>query len=78
MVNLRELKSKPPIIIETTGITTSLTRELTIAVKALPMMIPTARSMTEPRLMNSLNSLSTLGSFAFSLPFNSACLVPSS
>ena len=60
MVSFKELKSKPPIIMEITGMTTSLTREVTMAVKAPPMMIPTARSMTDPRLMNSLNSLSTL------------------
>ena len=78
MVSFSELKSKPPIIMETTGITTSLTRELTIAVKAPPMMIPTARSMTEPRLMNSLNSFNTLGSFFLKLLLNSACFSPSS
>lgn len=57
------MKSKPPINIEITGITTSLTRELTMEVKAPPTMIPTARSTTEPRLMNSLNSFMTFGSF---------------
>ncbi len=35
----------------------SLTRELTMAVKAPPTATPIARSTTEPRLMNSLNSL---------------------
>lgn len=49
------------------GMTMSLTRELTMEVKAPPMMMPTARSMTEPRLMNSLNSLRTLGSFCLML-----------
>ena len=63
MVNFRFVKSKPPIIMEMTGMTTSLTRELTIEVKAPPMMIPTARSITEPLLMNSLNSLMIFGSF---------------
>ncbi len=63
MVIFKFEKSKPPMSIETTGITTSLTRELTIEVKAPPMMIPTARSTTEPRLINSLNSLRIFGSF---------------
>lgn len=51
--------------------TTSFTREVTIEVKAPPMIMPTARSITEPRLMNSLNSLMTFGSFFFmvSKPF---------
>ena len=44
-----------------------------MAVKAAPIIIPTARSITEPRLMNSLNSLSTLGSFCFKLVLNSIC-----
>lgn len=61
------VKSKPPIIMEMTGMTTSLTRELTIDVNAPPTIIPTARSTTEPRLMNSLNSLMTFGSFFFKL-----------
>lgn len=39
------------------GIMMSLTRELTMAVKAPPTATPMARSTTEPRLMNSLNSL---------------------
>lgn len=34
----------------------SLTRELTIVVNAPPTTTPTARSITLPRLMNSLNS----------------------
>ena len=49
-----------------------------MAVKAAPIIIPTARSMTEPRLMNSLNSLSTLGSFFLKLLLNSVCFSPSS
>ena len=40
------------------GMMMSLTSELTMAVKAAPMMMPTARSMTLPREMNSLNSFS--------------------
>ena len=46
----------PPVIIEIRGITMSLTRELTMPVNAAPIIIPTARSMTLPREMNSLNS----------------------
>lgn len=56
MVTCRLVKSKPPMIIEMTGITTSLTREVTMAVKAAPTTMPTARSTTLPRLINSLNS----------------------
>src|SRR5437016_10093953 len=40
----------------------SLTRELTIVVKAAPRMIPTARSMTLPRIANSRNSRHMLAS----------------
>ena len=39
------------------GLMRSLTRLLTIAVKAAPMMMPTARSITLPRAMKSRNSL---------------------
>ncbi len=78
MVNFNPEKSKPPIIMEMTGITMSLTREVTMAVKAAPIIIPMARSMTEPRLINSLNSLSTLGSFFFKLLLKSACFSSSS
>ena len=39
------------------GMTTSLTRELTMSVNAPPMMTPTARSMTFPREINCLNSV---------------------
>ena len=38
------------------------TKELTIVVKAAPMMIPTARSMTLPRIANSRNSRHMLAS----------------
>lgn len=41
----------------TTGIMRSLTSELMILLNAPPMMTPTARSMTLPRLMKSRNSL---------------------
>src|SRR5262245_7150863 len=40
------------------GMITSSTRELTILPKAAPIMMPTAMSMTLPRIANSLNSLS--------------------
>src|SRR5579862_5000529 len=40
------------------GVTTSLTKEVTIAVKAAPMMMPTARSSTLPFAIKSRNSLS--------------------
>jgi hypothetical protein len=39
-----------------------LTKEFTIAVKATPRMIPTARSMTLPRIANSRNSRHMLAS----------------
>lgn len=42
---------------ETIGIMMSLTSEVTMAVKAEPTTIPTARSMTLPRLIKSINSL---------------------
>ena len=38
------------------GLIIYLTKELTIAVKAPPMITPTAKSITLPRDMNSLNS----------------------
>ena len=41
----------------TGGMMTSLTSEVTIVPKAAPMMTPTARSTTLPRIANSLNSL---------------------
>ena len=65
-MSFKFVKSKPPISMEIIGMTTSLTRELTIDVKAPPTIIPTARSTTEPRLMKSLNSLRTFGSFFLS------------
>jgi hypothetical protein len=39
------------------GLIRSPTSDVTIAVKAAPMMMPTAMSMTLPRAMKSLNSL---------------------
>ena len=67
MVNLRLVKSTPPASKPTTGMMISLTRELTMAVKAPPTATPTARSTTEPRLMNSMNSLRKLDSFFFTV-----------
>lgn len=52
----RVVKSKPPPIKEMVGIIKSLTRELTMAVKAEPTTTPTARSMTLPRLIKVINS----------------------
>src|SRR5699024_5421597 len=60
MTYLRPVKSMPPKRMPMTGMTTSLTRELTMAVNAPPMMTPTARSMTLPREMNCLNSAQKL------------------
>jgi hypothetical protein len=54
----RLLKSTPPVKIPIIGLIRSSTRLLTIAVKAAPMMMPTARSMALPRAMKSRNSLS--------------------
>ena len=39
------------------GMMTSFTSEPTIVPNAAPMMMPTAMSITLPRMMNSLNSL---------------------
>ena len=47
----------PPSIIPSRGVMISDTSELTIAVNAPPMMIPTAILITLPLLINSLNSL---------------------
>src|SRR5215831_10716482 len=52
------LKSTPPRTRPIGGIRTSLTSEVTIPPNAAPMMTPTARSTTLPRMMNVLNSLS--------------------
>lgn len=61
----RLVKSTPPAIRPTMGIIISLTRELTMAVKAPPTATPTARSTTEPRLINSMNSLRKLEPLAW-------------
>src|ERR1700730_18720635 len=47
------------------GMMMSSTKDDTIFPKAAPIMTPTARSRTFPRMANSLNSLSTVFSFAF-------------
>src|SRR3546814_7863983 len=49
----------PPMSAPTTGMTTSLTSELTIPENAPPMMIPTARSITFPLAINERNSETT-------------------
>ena len=51
-------KSGLPKIMPISGLMTLLTRESTMSLKALPMMKPTAISMTLPRVMNSLKPLS--------------------
>src|SRR5215471_8280979 len=50
-------KSAPPSARPMGGISTSLTSELTILVKAAPMITPTAKSTTLPRTANFLNSV---------------------
>jgi hypothetical protein len=52
----------PPVKIAMIGLMRSPTSDVTIAVKAAPMMMPTAMSMTLPRAMKSLNSLIIVGS----------------
>ena len=49
---LMALKSTPPITSPISGLTRSSTKEVTIAVNAAPIMMPTAISMTLPRAMN--------------------------
>ena len=49
-------KSIFPRKIPINGLIKSETNDFTIAVKAAPMITPTARSITFPRAMNSLNS----------------------
>lgn len=56
IVTERVVKLKPPPMRLTIGMMMSLTTEFTMAVKAEPITTPTARSMTLPRLMNSVNS----------------------
>src|SRR5487761_172707 len=50
------LKSMPPTSRPMSGVRRSLTRLLTTPVKATPMMMPTARSTTLPRMMKARNS----------------------
>ena len=52
------LKSTLPISNPIGGMMTSLTSDVTILPNAAPMMMPTAMSMTLPRIANSLNSFS--------------------
>src|SRR5512145_902320 len=56
-VRAKLLKSMPPVSMPMGGMRMSFTSELTILPKAVPMITPTARSMTLPRMANSLNSL---------------------
>ena len=63
----------PPKSAPMTGMKMSFTREVTILVKVLPMMTPTAMSITLPRMMNSLNSDTMpffFSMFLFSLPWD--------
>jgi hypothetical protein len=55
-MNLLEKSAEPPTTKLMIGITMSLTIESTIFEKAAPMMMPTARSITLPRMANDLNS----------------------
>lgn len=57
--NFKSAKFTLPIISPIGGIITSLTRELTMPVKAEPMIIPTDKSITFPREMKVLNSLAS-------------------
>ena len=50
--------TSPPAMTLMSGLMMSFVSDVTIAVKAPPMMTPTAMSITLPRLMNSSNSLS--------------------
>jgi hypothetical protein len=56
-------KSGLPPIAAMSGVMRSLTSAVTTAPKAPPMMTATARSITLPRSMNSLNPLSTSSSW---------------
>src|SRR5882762_5813689 len=57
-------KSTLPSNAPSGGMRMSSTKDETIFPKAAPTMTPTARSMTFPRMANSLNSFSTVFSFA--------------
>src|SRR5262249_19426081 len=72
-VRTNSLKSMPPTSTPMGGIRISLTREETIFPKAAPMMTPTARSTTFPRMMKALNSLITDIGF---IAYWHACLSP--
>ena len=70
MTYRRVVKSTPPKRAPMTGMSRSFTRDWTMAVNAPPMMMPTAISITLPRVMNALNS-ETIPFFSiafFSLP----------
>ena len=53
---------------EMSGLMMSLTSAVTMAVNAPPTTTPTARSMTLPREMKTLNSSSQLGFFMIQTP----------
>ena len=55
------------------GMIKSLTNELTTVVNAAPMTMPTARSNTLPRAMNSLNSFHMVSSFLSPGKLGCAC-----
>ena len=67
-----KLLPSPRGIILMSGWRIPLTSAFTIAVKALPIIIPTARSRTLPLLMNALNSFQSLNSgfFIFFIAFS--------
>ena len=60
MTYLSVLKLAPPVRAPSRGIRMSLTREVTILLKAPPIMTPTAMSMMFPLRINALNSFITL------------------
>ena len=55
-----DVKSTPPMMMPISGITMSLTSEVTMPVNAAPMITATAKSMTLPRLMNARNSFNII------------------
>src|SRR6201992_501103 len=68
-------KSTPPNASPIGGMMMSLTSELTMPVKEAPMITPTARSTTLPRMANFLNSANRdmgLASFEIALKANRA------
>src|ERR1017187_6121750 len=73
----KSLKLTLPIALPIGGMMMSLTAEVTILPNAPPMITPTARSTTLPRIANSLNSLSipmTVSPFPLVLSFRSVSL----